>query len=264
MTSSADLVLSTTDERGVVTLTLNRPVKGNAYNRVVLDRLETELARIAADPGVRVVVLRGAGRHFCVGGDIFGDPQAHIGDESPTPRTMLPGICFELDRLGKPTIAAVHGACFGGGFALAACCDILLATSDAFFSVPELRLGFAPGPVAPYFLRGLGPRHLRRYLISGERFSAADGLRMGLVHEICEPGECERVLTTLIDNVLLSAPHAVAVTKARLQHLAWTPPTRELLAELQVEFRRGFESEEGIEGRASFQEKRKPAWAPKS
>ena len=261
MTRSADFVLSTTDRRGVATLTLNRPVKGNAYNQVMLDKLAAEIARIGADPAVRAVVLRGAGRHFCVGGDILDDPQAHTGSGA-TPQIMLPAICFELDTLGKPTIALVHGACFGGGFALAACCDILLAEKESFFAVPELRLGFSPGPVTPYFLRGLGPRHLRRYLISGERFSAADGLRMGLVHEIYD-GDAGEVLAKLIDNVLLSAPQAVAVAKARLRQLAWTEPTKALLAELQVEFRKDFESADGVEGRASFRAKRKPSWTPK-
>jgi methylglutaconyl-CoA hydratase len=262
MTRSADLVLSTTDRRGVATLTLNRPGKGNAYNQPMLDRLAAEIARLGAEPAVRALVLRGAGRHFCVGGDILDDPQAQTGDGA-TPRIMMPAICYELDTLGKPTIALVHGACFGGGFALASCCDILLAEKETFFAVPELRLGFAPGPVTPYFLRGLGARQLRRYLISGERFGAADGLRMGLVHEIYDAEAGGEVLAKLLGNVLLSAPQAVAVTKARLRQLGWTAPTKAALAELQIEFRKDFESPEGVEGRASFRARRKPAWAPK-
>ncbi len=259
--TTPDVVLCTTDQNGVATLTLNRPDKGNAYNQAMLDALAVVLARLRDDTAVRAVVLRGTGKHFCVGGDILGDPKPHTGDAGQ--RTMLPALCHALDHLPKPTVAFIHGACFGGGFALAACCDVVLAERQSFFCVPELRLGFSAGPITPYFLQALGPRHLRRYLLSGERFTAEQAVRMDFVHEIYEADAGERMLAELLDNILLSAPSAVAEAKAHLHQSRWTPPTPDLLAELQIEFRKGYESADGVEGRASFRDKRRPAWAPK-
>ncbi|MGB8528509.1 MAG: enoyl-CoA hydratase/isomerase family protein, partial [Rhodoplanes sp.] len=171
MTAPRELVLAATDERGVTTLTLNRPDKGNAYDRRMLDRLSAEIARAGAASESRVLVLRGAGRHFCVGGDLVDDPLVHTGagvDE----QVLMPHIYLALDACPKPTIALVHGACFGGGFALIACCDVVLASEDSFYSLPELRLGFGVGPYIPFFARALGARNLRRYLITAERFNA--------------------------------------------------------------------------------------------
>jgi methylglutaconyl-CoA hydratase len=259
--TTPDVVLCTTDQNGVATLTLNRPEKGNAYNQAMLDALEVVLARLNDDTAVRAVVLRGTGKHFCVGGDILGDPKPHTGEAGQ--RTMLPALCHALDHLPKPTVAFIHGACFGGGFAFAACCDVVLAERQSFFCVPELRLGFSAGPITPYFLQALGPRHLRRYLLSGERFTAEQAMRMDFVHEIYEGETGEAMLAELLDNILLSAPSAVAEAKAHLHQSRWTPPTPELLAELQIEFRKGYESADGVEGRASFRDKRRPAWAPK-
>ena len=158
------------DGRGIATLLLNRPDKGNCYNQAMLDALLAELTRLAAEPAVRALVLRGAGKHFCVG--------AEIGGEAPAPgkpRTTIPVVCDALDRFPKPTIALVHGACIGGGLALVCGCDVVIAADDAFFSMPEVRLGFAPGPLIPFFLRAIDARSLRRYLLSGERFKADDG-----------------------------------------------------------------------------------------
>jgi len=250
------VVLRSLDRRGVATLTLNRPDKGNAYDQAMLDALEGEVARLAADPVVRVVVLRGSGKHFCVG--------AEIGVAAPTqegPRVTVPALCVALDALPKPTVALVHGACIGGGVALLSCCDVVLAARDAFFALPEVRLGFAPGPLIPLFLRAIDPRSLRRYLLSGERFSAEAAVRSGLVHELCEADGLDAALARLIDELLLAGPNALAQAKRLFLHFAPSPPSPQLLAELQREFEQGFNSPEATEGRSSFREKRKPRWA---
>src|SRR5712691_7648548 len=158
-------LIENVDARGVATLTLNRPDKGNAYNQALLDALDIALERLAADAAVRILVLRGAGRHFCAGADIGGQ-----GAGLPEPRVTLPGFCRVLDEFPRPVIALIHGGCIGGGLAFAACCDVAIAAREAFFSLPEVRLGFAPVPLTPFLLRAIPPRSLRRYLISGERF----------------------------------------------------------------------------------------------
>ncbi len=262
MTAPCEPVLAAIDDRGVATLTLNRPDKGNAYNRRMLDRLVTEIARLGAAADIRALVLRGAGKHFCVGGDLVDDPLVHTaaGDAS---QVLMPHVCLALDACPKPTIALVHGACFGGGFALAACCDVLFAAEDSFFSLPELRLGFGVSPYIPFFARALGARNLRRYLITAERFDAQEALAMGVAHRLYATGAGDRALDALLADVLQSAPAATAATKRELSELADMTPTRELIDELQLGFRRLFDAAEGVEGRAAFREKRPPPWALK-
>lgn len=261
MTAPRDLVLAATDERGVTTLTLNRPDKGNAYVLAMLDRLMAEIERSGASPDIRAIVLRGAGKHFCVGGDL-DDPLVHIGAGAAN-QVLMPHVCLALDACPKPTIALVHGACFGGGFALISCCDVVLASEDSFYSLPELRLGFGVGPYIPFFARALGARNLRRYLITAERFNASEALAMGVVHRLYPTGAGDRALGEILDDVLLSAPGATAATKRELSELADLTPTRERIDQLQDGFRRLFEAAEGVEGRAAFRDKRAPPWAPK-
>jgi methylglutaconyl-CoA hydratase len=251
-------LLAETDGRGVATLTFNRPERGNAYDQPLLAALAAETARLGADPAVRIIVLRGAGKHFCAGADIGGQEPAPRAEKHAT----LPGVCHALDAVPKPTVALVHGACMGGGLAFAACCDVVIATHDAAFALPEVRLGFAPGPLVPFLLRAMTPRSLRRYLVSGERFGADEALRIGLVHELADVVDTETAFARLIDELLRAGPNAAASAKQALRRLG-NAPTLELLAELQAEFQAGFDSAEAQEGRASFREKRKPSWAPK-
>jgi len=252
-------LIAEVDTRGVATLTFNRPEKGNAYDQPLLDALDEALARYAADPAVRVLVLRGNGRHFCAGADITGQ-----GAALPEPRATLPGFCRQLDAFPRPTIAAIQGGCIGGGLAFAACCDVTIAEREAFFALSEVRLGFAPVPLTPFLVRAIQPRALRRYLVSGERFGAAEALRIGLIHQIAEAGTLQSELNAAITGFLMAAPGAAATAKRVLRREAYGPITDELLADLQREFRAGADSEEAHEGRAAFREKRKPGWAPAS
>ena len=156
----------------------------------------------------------------------------------------------------------MHGACIGGGVALISCCDIVIAADGSFFSLPEVRLGFAPGPLIPFFLRAIDARSLRRYLISGERFTAEEAIRIGLVHQLCDAEAGDTDLTAVLDELLLAGPNAAAHAKSLLRRLAQVPISQELLTELQTEFDQHFSSPEATEGRASFREKRKPSWYP--
>ena len=129
-------------------------------------------------------------------------------------------MCALVDATPKPTIAVVQGACIGGALALASCCDVMVASREAFFSIPEVRLGFAPGPLIGSFLRAMGYRALRRYLLSGERFTAEEAHRLGLVQQLCDAPAIDSVTDELIDQLLLGAPAAAANAKRLLQNLA--------------------------------------------
>jgi methylglutaconyl-CoA hydratase len=241
--------------RGVVTITLDRPERSNAFDQGMLNALAQQFAERTADAATRVVVLRGAGKHFCGGADLVArgmEPAPASGQVS------LVEVLVALDHLPKPTIAVVHGAAVGGGAAIAACCDIALATPEAFFSIPEVRVGMAPVGVASFLIKAMGDRSFRRYGLSGERFAAAEALRIGLVHELVGSENLEQRFKEIIDALLHGAPGAQRDLKARMKdHFP------SLIAQIEgLRSPSPHESEEAREGIAAFKEKRKPSWYP--
>jgi methylglutaconyl-CoA hydratase len=171
-------------------------------------------------------------------------------------------VCDLVRTTPHPTLALVQGGCIGGALALASCCDILIAAKNAFFSIPEVRLGFAPGTSSgPMFARAIGVRNFRRYGMTGQRFGADEALRMGLAHQLCEPQDLERALDAQLEELLLAAPAAARKAKLMAEQLAGPLPS---LEEIEALFANPLETAESIEGHRSFLEKRKPNWYPKA
>jgi len=253
MSAGVDVEVS---PRGIATILINRPERSNAFDQGMLNALAREFAERAADAATRVIVLRGAGKHFCGGADLAArgmEPAPAAGQVS------LVDALAALDRLPKPTIAVVHGAAVGGGAALAACCDIVLATDAAFFSIPEVRVGMAPLGVAPFLIRAVGHRNFRRYGLSGERFGAAEALRVGLAHEVAGADTLEQRLDEIVDALLHAAPGAVREMKAAMEQDARPSIAAILARRLAHSPPRSDEAKEGV---AAFREKRKPGWYP--
>ena len=250
-------LLEEASARGIVMLTMNRPDVANTYDQDMLDGFCETFERLGEDPSVRAIVLRGAGKHFCGGGDQRRhDNAAPRPPGLPPPPTMI-DVCARLRAVPQPTVAAIHGACLGGALALASCCDIRIAARDAFFALPEVRLGFAPGPdTAMPVVRAIGARHYRRYAMTGQRFGAEEALRIGLVHEICETEGLAKVLEAQLEEILRAAPNAARNAK-RIADLLEPPVRSEALAGLLAT---GRDTPEAREGLAAFREKRKPAW----
>jgi methylglutaconyl-CoA hydratase len=254
--------------RGIATIVLNRPDRGNALNRTMLAELAQALDALVRDDTVRLAVLRGAGKHFCAGADLTDRDRADRdradrdrGDPGRTdpPAVTLFDVLAALDGLSKPTIAAVHGGAIGAGAAIAACCDIVVAGDATFFSIPEVRIGMAPVRLAPIFIRAIGHRNFRRYGISGERIAATEALRIGLAHELCPAHALDAMVAEVADAVLHGAPGAIAELKSACAGLAMPPwPRPGERAEPGAA-----KSAEAIEGTASFRDKRKPSWYPK-
>jgi methylglutaconyl-CoA hydratase len=171
----------------------------------------------------------------------------------------LPDVLAALDGLPKPTVAVVQGGAVGGGAAFAACCDIVIAADNAFFSIPEVRVGMAPLGVAPFLIRAMGHRSFRRYGLSGERIPPAVALRVGLAHEVCEPAQLNDTLARIADDLLHGAPGAIRELKHASDRYA-VPSLAALLTDKLAPH--GPQSPEAREGIASFREKRKPSWYP--
>jgi methylglutaconyl-CoA hydratase len=248
-----DTLLTSVSPRGVATLTFNRPDRANSYDAAMLDALADGFETFGKNAAVRVIVLRGAGRHFSAGAAIgeAGRPERPIGE-----------VCAMIDAVAKPTVAVAQGACIGGALAIASSCDVMIASRDAVFAIPEVRLGFAPGPLLGAFARGIGYRALRRYLLSGERFSAEEGHRLGLVHRLCDPKELDGTVDELIDALLLAAPNAAAKAKHLLRRHAPPALSPDELRDLQRAHEAMADAKEATEGRAAFKDKRKPSWYP--
>lgn len=256
-------VLLDIDARGIATATLNRPERGNAYNEDLLHALIDGMRRLRADPAVRALVIRGAGRHFQAGADLDWLAQAA---EYPPERAFQASLATttamqELNEFPRPTFAVVHGACFGGGCGLVCCADVALATPRAVFGLTEVRVGVAPTPISTHMVNAMGLRHTRRYALTGERFGAEEALRIGLVHEVLEEDRLEARLTALLDETLLSAPGAVAITKDSFLGAAGLKLDARAMALLAHESWMQRASGEGKEGLAAFREKRRPRWA---
>jgi methylglutaconyl-CoA hydratase len=258
----AQSVLLDVDARGVATATLNRPERGNAYDEEMLAALIDGLDRLAADAGLRALVLRGAGRHFQAGADVhwLNQATAYPPERAYAASHATVEAMRKLNEFPRPTIAMVKGACFGGGVGIVCCVDVALAAPDALFGITEIRVGVAPTPISTHMVNAIGLRHTRRYALTGERFGAEEAARIGLVHEVVPAEAMEARLEEVLDAVFLGAPGAIAATKdsflganglklddrqvALLSHEGWTQRS----------------SPEGREGTAAFRDKRRPAW----
>ena len=244
--------------RRIATVTLNRPDRGNAINQTMLDELGDQFMALGADDAVRIIVLRGAGKHFCTGADLASRGPSAQAQPQPA-KYGVRDVLAILDGLGKPTVAVVEGGAIGGGAGFVTCCDVAIATRAAFFSIPELRIGMAPFGIMAFMVRAIGHRAFRRYGLTGERIQSADALRLGLVHEVCEPMVLEATLTQITDALLLGAPHATSALKAAAARYA-SPSLDEIRADVQPPH--DPKSAEAQEGIAAFKEKRKPNWYP--
>lgn len=255
-----DTVLCAIDARGVAAVTLNRPRVHNAYDGALIDALIATFARLASEPAVRVVVLRGAGKHFQAGADLaFLDHLRNVSPEENREFSRRTVAAIRgLQLFPRPVIALVQGGCFGGGIGIAAACDIAVAAEDAVFALTEVRWGITPAPIIPLLVERIGARAAGRLALTGERFDAATARQLGLVHELCPAAELDAVGNRFVDDLLRAGPEAVAITKRLIAEAAETPFTAEFHERIVDEAAQRRRSPEAAEGLASFREKRPP------
>lgn len=245
----------------IVRIQLDRPDQHNTLNGPFVAEITN--AFMAQDVReARAVILTGNGRSFCAGVDPEWLAYLKPLDEScHLEATMATARMFAaIDQCPAPVIAAVHGFCLGGGIGLAAVADMVTAHPDTRFAFNELRLGIAPAVVAPYALRAIGVRHARRLMLTGERFSAEQAYRWGLVHHVERAPR--RVIEEWLGQILENAPGIVPKTKMLIEEIAGRPVTRNLRFETACQMARDHVTPEALEGMSAFLEKRKPSWSP--
>jgi len=249
-------------EMGRVTvLRLDNP----PLNLVTLDltvELGNVLTRLAAASDVRVVVVAGNERAFCVGSDIkeFESLQGRVGEG----KLLLEGAVYRrLARLPMPTIAAIEGNALGGGLELALCCDIRVAGADALLGLPEVRLGAMPGSGGTQRLpRLVGPGRAKEMILLGEPISAARAGEIGLVERVVAAGTTEDEARAMAEVVASRGPVAVREAKATIDAGSDLPLDAGLTRELDGS-ERVFRSSDLLEGAGAFLEKRPPRFEGK-
>ena len=213
----------------VATITMNRPEVANAQNSALIDGIDACLDRADADDEVRVVILRGNGKHFSSGHDLTAllqgsdDPWVAM-RETPEGKfrheeVMYYGRCKRLHDFRKPTIAAVQGSCVAAGLMLACMCDLIVAADDAVFQNPVLRMTGAGVEllVEPW---ELGIRKAKEFLLTGDKIDAQEAWRLGLVNRIVPAAELESKTRELAERIALVPPITAQVVKDSINNVA--------------------------------------------
>ncbi len=265
MTLPETQTLLLSQDKGILSVTLNRPESRNSMSLQMVQELQATFAW-AAGNSVRAIVLRGAGGHFCAGGDIrdmmtirqqaTDNPQAY----QHFNRTFG-HLLTQVNNAPFLVVTVLEGAILGGGFGLACVSDVALAKADAQFGMPETRLGIIPAQIAPFIVQRLGLTQARRLALLGMRISGDVAQKVGLVHEVYADNEgLEVALARVIHDLQQCAPNATQVTKALLQQVGHQP-LEHLLDDAAEAFACAIQSSEGMEGGMAFIQKRPASWA---
>ena len=251
---------TTTDSRGVTTLTLNRPETFNALNRSFIDELTNCVNNL--DNQTRILVLEATGKHFCDGADInWMKASVNLSDtENREDAMAFSNMLDAVNSFARPTLARIQGAALGGGTGLACCCDIVVASESSHFAFSEVKLGIIPATISPYSLAAIGARAARRYFLTGESINAIEAHRIGLVHDLCAAEELNERIEHHIVSLLSASSQAQTAAKKLIEDIPGKPidlALRENLADRLASIRSGPDAQEGL---GAFLEKRAPKW----
>jgi methylglutaconyl-CoA hydratase len=247
---------------GVVRLTLSRPAIHNAFDDRQIAELTAAFGDLAGDKTVRAIVLTGAGKSFSAGADLNWMRRTTTYDEAENLRdaNALAALMKALYQLPQPTVARVNGAALGGGTGLVACCDVVVAGEDALFGTTEVRLGIMPAVIGPYVIAAIGARQARRLMLTGERITAHEAARIGLVHEVVAGDLLDAAVERVVSHLLKGGPRAIAAAKRLVHDLAGRPIDQELIDNTARRIAALRATPEAREGLSAFLEKRKPGW----
>jgi methylglutaconyl-CoA hydratase len=253
--------LDVTISGAVATVTLNRPRVHNAFNETAIKELEHSFRMFGDRDEVRVIVLTGSGTTFCAGADLsWMKRMAEIPyEENFADAYRLATMLRTLYHCPKPVIARVQGDAYGGGLGLIAVADIAIASSKASFGFSEVKLGLMPAVISPFVIQAIGSRAARRYFVTGERFTAQEACRIGLVHEVVTPDVLDARLNSIVTQITQNGPQAVIQSKRLIQDIDLL--SEKLAVDTAERIARLRGSEEAREGVQAFLEKRRPSWA---
>ena len=240
---SDEIPLIVENEGEVLTLSINNIEKKNALTSEIMGALSAILEEVENYDNLRVIVIRGNGSVFCSGADInTWNPEE------------LQELLFSLSDCPIPTIAHLHGICFGGGMGIASACDFVIAEKETKFGFPEVKLGMIPAVISPYVSRKISIGRMRELFITGESFGVQQAYDFGFLYSL------EADIDKLIKMIIRGGPLAQSFIKKLLSEEVdkdYIDERDSHLAELITQIREGSEGQEGI---AAFMQKRFPSW----
>ena len=251
----SDAVLFDARDDGIAVITLNRPEARNAVGKEIREGLFTAWDRFERDPALRVAILTGSGdKAFCAGGDLKELTQLRI---TIPPRDMFPTPGDNIE-LTKPTIAAVNGVAFGGGWRIAQACDLCVASTRAQFAVTEVKVGRSSPWAAP-LIHMIPQRIMMEIVLTGKPISAHRAYEIGLVNRLAEPDALMATAFALATEILDGAPLSVQAAREMVMLSTEMGRSAALRSARHVS-ERVYLSEDAQEGPKAFAEKRRPQW----
>jgi len=238
-----------------------RPEIHNAFNDTLIYEMTDLFTSLKADKDARVVILTGEGKSFCAGADLnwMRRVRDYSYEKNLEESLALADLFWLIYTMPLPIIGRINGAAIGGGTGFVAVCDISVAAESAKFSFSEVKIGVVPACIGPYVIRKIGEGKAREFFISGERLTAADAYRIGLVNRYYPDDQLDAEIDKLTKTLLSSGPNAITMAKELIANVPGMTPdkfkryTAEMIAKLR-------KSDEGQEGMDAFLNKRKPNW----
>ncbi len=255
-------ILVTKPHDAVCLLTLNRPEKRNALDGSMIQEWMQALDTILHDQSIRIVMFSGEGEHFCAGADIGWMQKMSKCSEADNidDALQLANLLKQIYHFPKPVIGLIQGATMGGGLGVTACCDIVIAASNAIFCFSEAKMGLTPSVISPYILPVLGERLTRYYFLTAEKFDSRKAVELKLVQDIVPLEKLIEAGLALANTLLKNSPHALAQSKKLIQQISQKAISDEITqwtAEHLAFMRASADAEEGLK---AFLEKRSPVW----
>jgi len=249
------------NDKGIVTITLNRPEKKNAFNDILVKELHLLLNELEKDTHIKILIFKGAGKDFCSGADLdyLKKLKNYSFTENFKDSKGLAELFLKIYEFPICTIAKVNGHAIAGGCGLASVCDFVFAEENSKFGYPEVKIGFVAAIVSVFLIRQIGERKAREMLLSGRIISATEAFSCGLANKVLSNTEIDSYIDNFVNEIIRNSPQAVKRTKSLLNSFSFELPADVLdkLARLNAEFRQTSDFSEGVN---SFLEKRKPNW----
>ena len=247
---------------GIAKITLNRPEALNALNRAMITEIGNALEDAEQDNAVRVIIITGRGKAFCVGADLkfVKEELGSLYDQQEFFRFGNRTLMNAIENLRKPVIAAVNGFAFAGGFEITLVCDLVFASEDAFLGDQHINYGLVgPGGSTQKTPRLVGPRRAKEIIFTGKRLSAHEAERIGLVNRVVPPDELERAAEDMAAELAQKSPVALRIDKMLINRALETNAVNGSELELMSSIV-NVTSEDSQEGIRAFTEKRKPVF----
>lgn len=239
----------------VARITLDRP-KHNVLDIPMMDELNAVLENIAADEALKCVVITGEGRSFCAG--------VEVADHKPDNVDAMVAVfnrIFELiNMIDIPLVAAVNGACLGGGMELAIACDIVIASEKAILGQPEIKLGFFPPYAALRLPELVGPAKAIEILTTGQNYSARESKELGFVSKVASTEDFQDVVDSQVKQICHASPLILRLNKRAVKRHIGTSFFQGVDLVSNYFLKTMMKTEDTLEGIASFEEKRRPVW----